>query len=130
MSFSQQLRVASKRIDKRGQDIFRAVYIRLFSAVIRDTPVDTGRARGNWQISSKGPATGVLDVEDKSGSITINTVNTFRLDKGKVVYLTNNLPYINRLEYDGWSKQAPGGMARKNVIRFQRLLKEAVAKNR
>ena len=128
MSFSQQLKTSTKRIDNRGRDIFRAVYIRLFSAVIRDTPVDTGRARGNWQISSSGPAAGQKETNDPSGGITIGMVTSFRLDKGRVVYLTNNLPYINRLEYDAWSKQAPGGMVRRNVTRFDRLLREAAKK--
>jgi hypothetical protein len=45
---------------------------------------------------------------------------TVRVAVGDLYYLTNNLPYIERLEY-GWSKQAPGGMVRKNMQNFNRL---------
>lgn len=43
--------------------------------------------------------------------------------------LTNNLPYAERLEY-GWSNQAPQGMVRVNVARFNTLLEEEAAKVR
>jgi hypothetical protein len=33
----------------------RAIKIELFNGVIRDTRVDTGRLRGNWQFSSGAP---------------------------------------------------------------------------
>ena len=48
----------------------------------------------------------------------------FPKDKDSVVYLTNNLPYAARIEYDGWSHtKAPEGMVRKNVIRITQNLK-------
>ena len=49
---------------------------------------------------------------------------------GKVIYLTNNLPYIYRLEFLGWSQQSPDGMARKNVARIQSIVRKAVAENK
>ena len=44
---------------------------------------------------------------------------------GNVVYLTNNLPYAQRLEYEGWSKQAPAGMVRVNMARIADIMKES-----
>ena len=40
-------------------------------------------------------------------------------------YITNNLPYIMRLEF-GYSKQAPAGMARITVDRFQTIVNRVV----
>lgn len=35
------------------------------------------------------------------------------------MFFTNNLPYAERIEYDGWSRfKAPQGMVRKNVVRW------------
>lgn len=130
MSFSKELYAANGKISARGKEIFQGVYIRLFSAVILDTPVDTGRARGNWQISTTAPATGEVYNNDRSGRSAIALVNSFKIKNNRVVYLTNNLPYINRLEFDGHSKQAPAGMVRKNVTRFEKLLRRAAKAKR
>jgi hypothetical protein len=42
-------------------------------------------------------------------------------------YITNNLPYAERLEY-GWSGQAPSGMIRLSLAEFEQVLREEVAK--
>ena len=43
---------------------------------------------------------------------------------GGVEYITNNLPYAERLEY-GYSQQAPAGMVRVTAARFRELLARA-----
>src|SRR5690606_23664498 len=101
------------------------------------TPVDSGRARGNWQVTIGTPASGVVPVSDKQGGQTIakgtETINA--IPPFDVVWITNNMPYIEVLEYglfnppdpgpskdprpdrkgrvlvkDGYSQQAPQGM--------------------
>ena len=47
------------------------------------------------------------------------------LKAGGIYYITNNVPYIMRLEY-GSSKQAPAGMARITVAKWQRIVDGAV----
>lgn len=111
----------------------------LWGDIIRATPVDSGRARGNWFATGQQPSNRTTDKLDLSG-------NSAALNAQKVVIglknwssftLTNNLPYINVLEFGGYgdgpktsggfSKQAPAGMLRLNVLRFNNLL-EANAK--
>lgn len=90
----------------------RAVSLRVLSGVVQRTPVDTGRARGNWQVSLGQAVNGTtVDVEDQAGGATIaKGAATIGQQKGfQPVVLENNLPYINKLE-DGSSKQAPNGM--------------------
>lgn len=77
----------------------RAIEIALFSGVIQSTPVDTGRARGNWQTTVGGPASGVLATLDPTGTQAIQSVVQNVGGAGKVTWLTNNLPYIEVLEY-------------------------------
>lgn len=90
----------------------------LLRDVVAGTPVDTGRARGNWQASIGSPADGTLEKTDKNGGTTINKGAKVAKDAtGNVFYLTNNLPYIYRLEFDGWSNQAPQGWVRTAVQR-------------
>ena len=74
-------------------------------------PVDTGRARANTIVSIGSPVYQVLDRYDKSGGNTImeGVTRLTGLEPYTVVYLQNNLPYIEKLE-DGHSKQAPIGM--------------------
>ena len=95
----------------------RAATSEVFSNIIQMTPVDTGRARGNWQCTIGSPFMG----EDDSGSVMkANSVIPRRA--GSVVYLTNNVPYIGKLEYDGHSRQAPAGMVRVSVALFEGVL--------
>lgn len=78
-----------------------------------------GRARGNWQCSLDNPVTNEIDRIDPSGSAAMAEVaNT--VQAGRVNYLSNNVKYIRRLEYDvpPHSSQAPNGMVRISLRRF------------
>jgi len=89
-----------------------------------------GRFRGNWQFSIDTPADGVLDQLDPSGTVSIAVLRTQvqSLTIGQTAYLVNNLPYAVPLEY-GHSKQAPGGMVRITLARFQQIVDEAIRNN-
>ncbi|RON05150.1 hypothetical protein [Pseudomonas brassicacearum] len=89
-----------------------------------------GRFRGNWQFSIDLPADGVLDQIDPSGNVSIAVLRTQvqSLTIGQTAYLVNNLPYAVPLEY-GHSKQAPGGMVRITLARFQQIVDEAIRNN-
>ena len=76
-----------------------------------------GRARGNWQCSLDAPITSENGRIDPNGSAAIAEV-TSTVKAGHVNYLSNNVPYIRRLEYKGHSKQAPDGMVRISLQRF------------
>ena len=130
MSFSLQVGKWADAASRELQELQKAVILELFTSVILDTPVLEGRLRGNWLITSGDPAAGTLNMEDPTGARTVRNVNDFvrRLDTGKdySVFLTNNLPYAYRIEYDGWSHtKAPEGMVRKNFIRISQNLKLA-----
>jgi len=135
----------SKRFDKLNKQIeafaqkanmsvnktIKGSAIVLFRGVIRTSPVDTGRFRANWQVSGASPASGTVDAEDESGSAAVNAM-TAHINGERVnleFTLANNLPYAYALEY-GYSQQAPQGMVRINVARFQRILDEQARINR
>lgn len=116
---------------KNPETVMRSVSLKLFSAIIKASPVDTGRFRGNWQTTGVTPATGLLAGVDPTGNKAVNSAATFITNAPgwDTFTLTNNLPYAERLEY-GWSKQAPTGIVRVNIVRFQQLINEEAAKVR
>jgi hypothetical protein len=114
MSFND----VTARIQQRVNQQVRAVTIGVFSSVIKMTPVDTGRAKGNWQCTIGNPANTILEIEDPAGTIADGAmIATVPNPAGSKVYLTNNLPYIQKLEY-GHSTKAPNGMVRISIDRF------------
>lgn len=125
MSFAGDINKFNLRLDKATDETIQAVELELFSSVIRDSPVDTGRFRGNWQTSFDAPKAGALDDVDKPGNTTIaKSSGVIKSRNGpRLTYLVNNLPYAVKLEY-GYSKQAPAGMVRKNVKRFQQIVND------
>lgn len=129
MSFALDVSKFVEKAKKNPEKVMRQVSIKLFSAIIKASPVDTGRFRMNWMASGGTPASGVTDATDKSGNIATGNATSFVLKAAdwQEFTLTNNLPYAQRLEY-GWSKQAPQGMVRTNVSRFQQLINEEANK--
>ena len=129
MSFTSDLKKFQVKLSEANDELIQGVEIALFSAVIMDSPVDTGRFRANWQPSINNPDAGLLAEHDPSGQATIGKITTYvqGLSGGRITYLTNNLPYAQRLEY-GYSGQAPQGMVRRNAARFQQLVDEQAKK--
>lgn len=129
MSFALDVSKFVEKAKKNPEKVMRQVSIKLFSAIIKASPVDTGRFRMNWMASGGTPAAGTTDATDKSGNIAIGNATSFVLKAADwhEFTLTNNLPYAQRLEY-GWSQQAPAGMVRTNVSRFQQLINEEANK--
>lgn len=92
-----------------------------------------GRFRANWIISIGKPASRTLDeaVIDPSGGNTIGAgIEALTGYKaGPPVYITNSLPYAQRLEF-GHSKQAPQGMVRLTVAELQSVVDDQVTRIR
>lgn len=129
MSFALDVSKFVEKAKKNPEKVMRQVSIKLFSAIIKASPVDTGRFRMNWMASGGTPASGITDGADKSGNTATGNATSFVLKAADwhEFTLTNNLPYAQRLEY-GWSQQAPAGMVRTNVSRFQQLINEEANK--
>jgi uncharacterized protein involved in outer membrane biogenesis len=96
MSFDSQLTAFLRASDAKIERTVRAVKLELFRSVILDTPVDTGRARGNWQATIGSPATSEIDNTDMSAALAGVTSNLGKVND--VSFLANNLPYIEALE--------------------------------
>lgn len=120
--FERQLRgfgvTALDKVDK----IRRASVLELFKLVIYASPVDTGRLRGNWQTTINSPATAATTRDDPSGAAALAEAMANLGSLADVVWFSNNLPYAERIEYEGWSRQAPEGMVRRHIAQWQRIV--------
>ena len=126
MSFAKDLDKITLNLSGYAENMVRATLFNLSYRIIKESPVDTGRFRGNWQASVNTPKVTQLKRKDRTGTTTIIAANNVleKFSMGQTFYLTNNLPYARRLEY-GYSKQAPSGMLRVNVMRVQSELEKA-----
>ena len=76
-----------------------------------------GHAKKNWQKSLGSPATNEIDGVDPGGTQTLATMMVTDSDLGQVIYFSNNVKYIRRLEYGYSKRQAPNGWVRLAVQR-------------
>jgi hypothetical protein len=123
------------RVNRRIDTVIRKSTIQLFGQVIKMTPVDTGRAKGNWQCSVGSPITSETDRDDGSRSQSLSSSKAYSdvvrtvPKAGNVVWLSNNVPYIRKLEYyppgKGGSIQAPQGMVRIAIQNFGSVFADA-----
>lgn len=120
--FQGQLNAFQAKAMRYVDQVRRASILELFRLVIMSTPVDTGRLRGNWQTTINAPAIAELDRLDPNGGIALAEVLANMGGLLDVVYFSNNLPYVERIEYDGWSAQAPEGMVRRHVAMWGRIV--------
>ncbi len=124
MSFTADLKRIAKDMGETVENLAQATFIELFSAVIADTPVDEGRLRGDWQSTKGSPAAGQAGriQKEKTGVATAEAHAV--IGKPGLYYLTNNMPYAARIEFDGHSgTKAPRGMVRINAKRVAQILR-------
>jgi hypothetical protein len=125
--------------------VIKKVVLDVGTAIIERTPVgdpDTwkapapagyvgGRARGSWMygngtspaadpgtIDGKPPQMGQASFDRVVAGVAAN-------EPASQHFITSTVPYMRRLEYDGWSPQAPAGMVRITVEEYQKFVDEA-----
>lgn len=117
--------------------VIRKVAFDMGARIIMRTPVDTGRARGNWLLGLGSPQfysaradkhkTPVNDQgrgQSSAKDSLLNGLQAFEATSGQSIFITNSVPYIGKLEY-GSSKQAPAGMVRITVAEFKQIAEQA-----
>ena len=125
----------------------KAIYTKHLSAIITMTPVhfkDGGRLRNNWFLTTRAPSKSKRGPNSRGSASysSLGKMPDYILDK--TIYFTNNMPYANVVEYggyvknpkygtwtglgfqklsqNGYSKQAPNGMVRINLVKMRNKL--------
>jgi hypothetical protein len=108
--------------------IHRKMAFQAVTGVINRTPVDTGRARGNWMVDINRVPTGARAIGGERGPRVskreASSISQREADKAiaklkqnpfVATHITNNVEYIEFLEAGG-SDQAPNGMVALTVL--------------
>lgn len=150
MSWSKQLKqITAKQFDD-GERFLRAAILQAANVAIIRSPVGNpdlwvwnhpelgyvdyvawkgepkgyvgGQFRANWRISFGLPD---IKISDSTNYASIPMEIKSELEAFKIgdrVVFSNPMPYGPRLEYDGWSTQAPDGMVRPAVKALEKAL--------
>lgn len=117
---------------KKTNAALRATAVLIWERIINETPVDTGLAHNSWFIG-----TSVKNETGVKGELKTGYVNQSLPQKllDKKIYLYNKQPYIETLEFglypwhstkkvtfDHFTRQAPHGMVRKNLVKWDKTL--------
>lgn len=109
-SFSAQIHAFANKTETEIKQVRKQIQKEVVISITKATPVDTGQARKGWKTSSEP------------------------FGQDGLLKFTNNLPYIRHLEFglyshatnrttpEGYSNQAPSGMARINLYRIGTLV--------
>ena len=139
-SFTLDVKKFADQFDEGAEAAIRGTSIKLFSAIVESSPVDEGRFRGNWFATGVTPSSKVTENRDPKGDKTISAIvdKINGLKEWDFFTVTNNLPYSEVIEFGGYpdgpntiggfSKQAPAGVLRVNVLRFNSLLEAEARK--
>ncbi len=106
---------AETLVPKQHEELVQKIAFETLQRIVVKTPVDSGRARGNWLVAVDSVPQGVVEIDKLSKDAAVqlamdNGVPVIESYRGfKAISLANNLPYIGVLEL-GSSKQAPKGM--------------------
>lgn len=128
------------QIERGAEQLVRKAALAADQVGVLRTPVDTGRARANWFVSTGIPSSETVkgpDTGDKTANAASATSSALAQGQGAVagyrlrmgpIFITNNVPYIGFLD-SGSSDQAPAGItpfmiqAAQRFVRRARLLK-------
>jgi hypothetical protein len=127
IKFNKEIDDFVKKVPQKALLIQKKTVLEALRRLVLKTPVDTGHARMNWQVTIGNPANEEIEGYDKEGKKTIarGLAAIKDLSAYKVVWISNNVTYIEFLE-DGSSKQAPEGMLAVTVEELRMMFKKAV----
>lgn len=127
LQFSRNIRKLGSRIENNSLILTKRVAKRTLRALVDGTPVDKGVARSNWRVSLGNPTRAVIPAYSPGKHLGIGErqnaraaiqegfakINQLRVGQkrgtgqaGTALYITNAIPYLNRLR-NGYSSQQP-----------------------
>lgn len=142
-----RVKKAMAMIKEGVNDDVKGVYLAGLQNIVAGTPARKGVARNNWTLNEGSPKGRLTTSASVNGARSLNSIMSQMPNTvlGKKLYFTNPTPYINVLEYGGYpnpvkygsffegrfqklssggySRQAPGGWVRKDLILMKRKIR-------
>lgn len=111
--FGAQLREIAERKGLELEKVGRGVTLRIFNAVARDTRVDTGLLRGNWQVTQNAPVGSATERVDPRLGAPLAESQQSQVEPFALNILSNALPYAQVWEErDGMIARAVADVVR------------------
>lgn len=137
IEFGRRMDVIAEGVAVNTDKLVRTVALVADQALASGTPVDTGRARSNWIAQIGAAASDVIPAYDPGKDGATAAANTqaamaqaetviagYKGDSDTEIHLTNNLPYIGRLN-DGYSHQAAANFVEDSIQEAVRKVRSA-----
>ena len=123
-----------KAVEKAGSELAVDCALTAVGHLAYHTPVDTSQALSSWVTTLDAPSSAKLTPHfaGKFGStLRASAAETLRRAKevlknkkpGQVIYITNNQPYIRKLN-DGTHSKQPGGFVEAALLLMRRTVKK------
>jgi hypothetical protein len=114
-TFQFELNKFTKSIEQNVIDTQKAAIREIALRVVRRTPIKTGRAKSSWYPGINSPdrteqpaVTGTPLNASFAEAQSLDRLSMFdRAKLGDTLYLSSNIPYILRIESDGWPGRGP-----------------------
>lgn len=114
--FERRMKELGEKVETGSHEIVRRAALAADRELVLSTPVDTGRARSNWLVGIDGPRRETVGAMPTSTAIARAQDAIEASRSGQSIWISNNLPYIGRLN-DGYSAQAPAGFVERAILR-------------
>lgn len=134
--FSRRIVLLANKFDANVNKVVKKTAVVVDQAVVLATPVDTGRARSNWIVSTGSPSggtrkpyapgshLGTSESGNAGGAIAQGHAAVSGRLPGQPIFIVNNLPYIEELN-NGHSDQAAAGFVEKAIQAGNAFLRKA-----
>ena len=143
LAFNALMQTWAHTVPEEEHDtIFKKIALDALTKLTLKTPVLTGRARGNWQVTVGSPSQASdpskidpsggqandspnLEYANRTGGDRVigeGAVTVLDAKSSDIIWISNNVPYIVRLE-EGHSGQAPTGMLQNTINELEVVFK-------
>lgn len=131
--FAKKMRAWAQDIPRQVNEIKKQTAMEIVLTVVPATPVRSGQARSNYYVTVGNPDTTSTAfgpfTRDGYQSIARAREAIQRVQPGQPIYITNNLPYIGRLN-DGYSTQAPANFIQIAVAQAEAIIVRQIVRYR
>jgi hypothetical protein len=140
-AFSKAMKKAKDQPARDSLIVHKKVILEALTRIVKRTPVDTGRARANWQATLNTPSNqstphaGKPSKPKRTKAPALSVAGSEAVARGlavldglkpySVFWISNNVQYVKYLESGGrMSKQAPRGMVAVTVEELKAMFGE------
>lgn len=114
--FNADIAKFAKQLELDQKTIVQTLTLNIFTAIVEGNPVDTGRSRAGWAISIGSPD---VPTPPPGNYGPPPAPDLSAIDGKQIVWILNNVEYIEALEEGHSQAQAPNGMVRLAIARAE-----------